>query len=182
MEKATGVIIKKLPLSDTSLIVVWCTEQHGLVRTAAKGARRPGSPFAGRLDLFYQAELALVRARMGDLHTLREVRVLDFRPQVSSSYLRVLAGSYFVKLVEQASEAEAPIPEKYALLTRALDWLNAQEPTLRGVLHFEKELATCLGLWGPGHPVAPAKVLEEVCHGLPERRGPLLERLTPDGS
>jgi hypothetical protein len=29
--------------TETSLIVHWCTREHGIIRTAAKGARRPGS-------------------------------------------------------------------------------------------------------------------------------------------
>src|SRR6187455_1028428 len=79
MEKSSGILIRKTLLTDTSLIVHWCTREHGIIRTAAKGARRPGSPFAGKLDLFYSADLSWARSRRGDLHTLREAEVTNYR-------------------------------------------------------------------------------------------------------
>jgi DNA repair protein RecO (recombination protein O) len=52
MDKAHGIVIRLTKLTETSLIVHWCTREAGLLKTVAKGARRPKSPFAGKLDLF----------------------------------------------------------------------------------------------------------------------------------
>src|SRR6266436_6135760 len=52
METTNAILLRKRKLSDTSLIISWCTESLGCVETVAKGARRPKSVFAGRLDLF----------------------------------------------------------------------------------------------------------------------------------
>ena len=54
--KTRGTLIRRSPLTETSLIVHWCTHDHGIVKTVAKGARRPKSLFAGKLDLFYLCE------------------------------------------------------------------------------------------------------------------------------
>ena len=51
-----ATVLKLYPLGENGLIVVWCSEE-GIIRTAAKGARKQSSPFAGRLDLFYQLSL-----------------------------------------------------------------------------------------------------------------------------
>lgn len=43
---AEATVLKLYPLGENGLIVVWCTEE-GIIRTAAKSARKPNSPFAG---------------------------------------------------------------------------------------------------------------------------------------
>jgi len=55
-----------------------CTELIGCVQTIAKGARRPKSPFAGKLDLFFEGEISIGAESQTDLHTLAEV-VLKIR-------------------------------------------------------------------------------------------------------
>jgi len=70
-ERATGLILRLRPLTETSLIVNWLTAEGGRIATVAKGARRPKSPFRGKLDLFYEADFSLLRSRRSDLHILR---------------------------------------------------------------------------------------------------------------
>ena len=75
IEQTPAILLRKVRWSETSLIVTWITERFGTLRTVARGALRPKSPLAGRLDLFYDAEISLVLNRRSDLHTLREVSV-----------------------------------------------------------------------------------------------------------
>ena len=79
MEKSTGIITRLTKLTETSLIVHWCTEEHGLIKTVAKGARSPKSVFSGKLDLFFEAELNWVQSRKSELNTLRELSVTNYR-------------------------------------------------------------------------------------------------------
>jgi hypothetical protein len=44
-----AIAIRLTRLTETSLIVHWFTEGHGLIKTVAKGARSPKSAFAGKL-------------------------------------------------------------------------------------------------------------------------------------
>ena len=175
--KARAILLRKTPLTDTSLIVHWCSLEHGLIKTAAKGARRPGSPLGGRLDLFYEAEIEYAHAKRGDLHALREVAVSDYRHGLHGSYIRVLAASYFVRLIEIVAEKETPIESIFGLLQRGLNWLNGNEPTLKGVLHFERELARALGLWVEGDSAPPLLAIQDLFHQIPEQRLQLLDRL-----
>src|SRR5207248_9872141 len=71
-----GILLRKRKLSDTSLIVSWCTDSLGIIQTVARGARPPKSPFRGQLDLFFEAELSIAKSRNSKLHTLREVALL----------------------------------------------------------------------------------------------------------
>lgn len=169
IEKSHAILIRKTLLTETSLIVHWCSREHGFIRTVAKGARRPASPYAGKLDLFYSAELVWVPAKKSDLHTLKEVEVTDFRLGVQASYARVLCASYFVKLLEAVAESETPVESLHDLLRRALDYLTAHEPTRKAVVHFEKELARDLGV-DSGEGTAAIVSLRQMLHRVPEQR------------
>ena len=152
---AEATVLKLYPLGENGLIAVWCTEE-GLIRTAAKSARKPGSPFAGRLDIFYQCRMQWTQAKKGDLHTLTSADLLSPRLALRKSYLRLSAAGYFARLFLQMLEPDTPIPEFYDLLQRAYTYLENNDPTLRAVLHFEQELAR---LHGIAHPGIPAHVI-----------------------
>jgi len=173
--KTVGTIIRRTALTETSLIVHWCCEEHGIVKTVAKGARRPKSPFAGKLDLFHRCEAEIHRARSGDLHILREVALLSPRLGLRRSYVQTLAASYFVKLVERVSEPETPLPEISALLEKALDYLDEVEVSWRVVERFEARLASVLGVARPG--TAPLEALAGLFGSVPAQREELRTRL-----
>jgi DNA repair protein RecO (recombination protein O) len=141
-----AILVRRLRLTESSLIVTWCSESHGLIKTVAKGALRPKSPFAGRLDLFLSADLAYAESRRSDLHALREIQIAQPRFGLRDSWRRVNAASYFVHLIEQVAERATPIPEIYDLLARGLDFLESKDPDHRAVLHFERELAKITGV------------------------------------
>src|SRR6476620_4885880 len=94
IETSTGIVLRTRPLSDTSLIVQWLTPTLGRISTVAKGARRPQSPFRGKLDLFYLADFSFARSRRSELHTLREVSVRDTRKAIRQDYQLLQQASY----------------------------------------------------------------------------------------
>ena len=79
MESGRGTIIRLTKLTDTSLIVHWMSQDSGLIKTVAKGARRSKSAFSGRLDLFVEADFEWGRSKRGELHHLKEVSVVNYR-------------------------------------------------------------------------------------------------------
>lgn len=179
MHATRAILIRSHPLTDTSLIVHWLTEDYGLVRTVAKGARRQKSAFAGRLDLFFGGEIQFVRSRTGDLHTLREVVIQDWREGLRGSYASLLLAGYWCRLLGMALEPEHPDPELYGLLARGLRHIEAEGASLRALLHFEKELVRLLGVAHESRP--PAEALREMLGRLPETRAELLERMAGHG-
>lgn len=183
MESTTGILLRKRKLSDTSLIVSWCTSSLGCVQTVAKGARRAKSPFAGKLDLFFEAEIQIARSKKSNLHTLREVALTNPFGGIRESYLRMQAAAYFVELIEICTESDHHDAELFALLRRAFGYLSAHEPTQRAINHFETELAQIAGV----HDVNavkrdPAMALGSLFGKLPLSRAPLLKALRPPTS
>ena len=178
MESTTAILLRKRKLSDTSLIISWCTHSLGCIQTVAKGARRPKSPFAGKLDLFFEAEIQIARSRKSELHTLREVALTNPFGGIRERYARMQAASYFVELIELCTESDHDEPQLFALLKRAFGFLSAKDPTLRAISHFETELARIAGV----HDVKamkqdPAFALASLFGKLPRSRAPLLKAL-----
>ena len=145
-ERSHGLILRTRLLTETSLIVQWLTPDLGRIATVAKGARRPKSPFRGKLDLFYEADFSFARSRRSDLHNLREVVLRETHPTLRENLGWIQQASYFTALVEQTTETETPIPAVHQLVRAALAELPKMRPVARTILAFEFKLLEELGL------------------------------------
>jgi DNA repair protein RecO (recombination protein O) len=171
-----ATIIRLIRLTDTSLIVHWFTHEYGLIKTVAKGARRPKSPMAGQIDLFFSGEMTFQRAPKGELHTLREVSIRDWREGLRKNYSRTLFAAYCCQLLEYAVEPEHAEPDLYDLLIRSLNYAEKNEPSARAVRHYEQEMTRLLGI---SHPAREAhQSLLDAIGSLPASRSMLLSRLS----
>ena len=150
IQSTTGLILRTRPLTETSLIVNWLTPDLGRISTVAKGARRPKSAFAGKLDLFYAADFSFQRSRRSDLHTLREVKLQDTHVALRHELGYLQQAAYCAKLVEQATETETPLPAVYELLSALLGHLPQQLPRPQTLFAFEIKLLHELGLTPDG--------------------------------
>lgn len=178
VETTSAILLRKRAFSDTSLIISWCTATLGCVQTMAKGARRARSPFSGKLDLFYEAEIQIARARKSSLHTLTEVSLRQTFAGIRRSYLRTQTASYFVELIEICTESDHHEPELFDLLRRAFTYLDKTEPDLRAVTHFETELAGIAGVHDARLlKTSPAVALGNLFGKLPKSRHSLLAQL-----
>src|SRR5579872_1861426 len=137
IETSPGLILRTRPLTDTSLIVHWLTPEFGRLATVAKGARRPKSPFAGKLDLFYLADFSFQRSRRSELHALREVSLKETHAAIRQELEYVQQASYCAALIEQTTEMDTPIPEIFSLMAGLLKNLTKQPPLPQTVFAFE---------------------------------------------
>lgn len=146
IESATGIILRTRLLTDTSLIVHWLTPAFGRIATVAKGARRPKSPFAGKLDLFYLCDFSFSRSRRSDLHTLREAVVRDSNPALRRDLCRLQQAAYAAALIEQTTETETALAGIFGLFCDFLAYLPRHPVQARSVFAFELKLLRELGL------------------------------------
>lgn len=131
------------------MVVHWLTREHGRIATIAKGARRPKSPFIGRLDLFYAAEFGFSRSLRSDLHILTEVQLRDVRAELRRDFNRIALASYFVHLIEVSTETEAPIPEVASLFEGVLERLQDNPDAATVQFGYEIQLMHLLGVLPP---------------------------------
>jgi DNA repair protein RecO (recombination protein O) len=185
VQTTAAILLRKRKFSDTSLIVSWCTESLGCIQTVAKGARRTKTPFSGKLDLFFEAEISVVPSRKSTLHTLTEVVVRNPFQGIRKNYVRTQAAAYFVELIEICTERDHHEPELYSLLRRAFGYLDGNDPNLRAVSHFETELARIAGVHSAAigqkkSDADPAFALGNLFGRLPLSRTPLLKTLASE--
>jgi len=178
-ERTVGIILRTRPLTETSLIVQWLTADFGRLSTVAKGARRPKSPFSGKLDLLYEAEFSFTRSRRSELHTLSEVSLLETHRPLRHELPTLRQAVYCAALIEQTTEAESAIPAIFRLFKDLLDWLPAAPSQPRTIYSFELKLLHELGL-GPDltkSNLTPAA--RQLVEQLFRSDWPALAKLTP---
>jgi DNA repair protein RecO (recombination protein O) len=146
IERATGLVLRTRPLTETSLIVLWLTTEYGRIATVAKGARRSKSPFRGKIDLFYLADFSFNRSRKSELHTLSEVSLRETNVALRRDYDYLSQASYCAALIEQSTETETELPGLLELLTGMIRYLPSHPPGPLAVLGFELKLLAALGL------------------------------------
>ena len=92
-----GLILRTYPLSDADKIVVALTEDDGLVRGVAKGARRMKSRFGSGLEPFSVVKLAYVRLEERELVSITEAELVR-------SYFGIASDPNFLGTFSQAAE------------------------------------------------------------------------------
>ena len=172
---ARGFVIARLPFGNTSLIVRCLTEQAGRLTFMAKGASRPKSPLAGMLDLFYLGDFLYQPSRSGDMHTLREARVIEPNLGLRRSYANLMAAQYFAELIEAITEAGTPLPGEYALFAKAVAYLGETNVSWRAIERFEQRVVTLAGLGQSDLPHA----FRALHRPLPALRGDLVKLTGP---
>lgn len=177
MQTTAAILLRKRRFSDTSLIVSWFTESLGCIQTIAKGARRSKSPFAGKLDLFFEAEIQVALSRKSDLHTLTEVVLRNPFPGIRTAHLRTQTAAYFVELIELCTERDHCEPELFELLRRAFGYLDANDPDERALKFFEAEVARITGIHHSAVKRQPSLALGDLFGKLPRSRPSLLKAL-----
>jgi DNA repair protein RecO (recombination protein O) len=179
IETATGLVLRTRPLTETSLIILWLTPALGRLATVAKGARRPKSPFRGKLDLFYLADFSFSRSRRSDLHTLREVALRGTHPALRHELAYLQQACYCAALIEQATETETPLPAIFALMVGLLKHLPAQPPQPQTLFAFELKLLTELGLQPHPDQINLSPGAKQLVLALTKTDWPFLSRLKP---
>lgn len=145
-DRAQGIVLRVRPLTDSSLVVHWLTPDAGRIATVAKGARRPKSPFLGKLDVFLTADISFARSTRSDLHTLREVSVVQRRNHLAHDLHSLRIAAYAVNAVESVTESDTPIPEIHDLFVAFIEHIARQPAAARSVFAFELRLLSLIGL------------------------------------
>jgi DNA repair protein RecO (recombination protein O) len=146
IERATGIILRTRPLTETSLIINWLTPEFGRLSTVAKGARRPKSPLRGMLDLFYEADFSFQRSRRSELHTLRDVSLRETHAPLRQELGWLQQASYGAALIGQTTEKETPLLAIFELMRELLAAIPKRPPQPQTIFAFELKLLDELGL------------------------------------
>lgn len=154
-----GVVLRTYKLGETDRIVNLLTAGRGKVRAVAKGVRKPGSRFGGRLEPFSHVDLQLYEGRNLDIVT--QVELIDPFAGVRGDFALSACGSSMAEAADVIAQEGERSNRLYVLLLDGLrqlmtvpQWpasvLDAYLLRLASVAGYHPQLDACAGCGAPG--------------------------------
>ncbi len=119
-----GIVLRTYKLGETDRIVHLLTQGRGKVRAVAKGVRRPGSRFGGRLEPFSHVDLQLYEGR--NLDVVNQAELLASHARIREEHTRSAAGSVMVELADAVAQEGERDNALFLLLRAGLQALDAR--------------------------------------------------------
>jgi DNA repair protein RecO (recombination protein O) len=122
--KSPGLILKKTPFSDSSLILKVYTRESGLITLIAKGAKRPKSKYHGLLVFFTLDQFVYPAKSKTEIHTLLEAGLIRDFPRLKSDPARQSLAHVFLELYLKYVPEPAQSPPHFELLLERLERID----------------------------------------------------------
>ncbi|ACK67492.1 DNA repair protein RecO [Rippkaea orientalis PCC 8801] len=116
--KATGIILKGMPIGEADRLVTILSPEWGLIRAVVPGARKSKSRLRGRSELFVINDLLIAKGR--SLDKITQADTLESYPKLSQELGKLASGQYLAELVLCLAVSEQPQGELYELLKEHL--------------------------------------------------------------
>jgi DNA repair protein RecO (recombination protein O) len=120
--KATGINLKSMPLGESDRLLTVLTQEFGLVRVVAPGARKYKSSLGGRSGLFVVNQLLIAKGR--SLDKIVQAESLQSYAGLSQDLRKLTAGQYLAELVLFQALSDQPQEELFSLLVEHLNRLE----------------------------------------------------------
>lgn len=121
-----GIVLRSHKLGETDRIVHLFTQGRGIVRAVAKGVRRPGSRFGGRVESFSHVDLQLYEGRTLDI--IQQAELIAAHAAVRSDWTASAAASVMTEMISVVGLEGSPDARLFLLLRAGLQALDAQPP------------------------------------------------------
>lgn len=125
--KVTGIILKATPLGESDRLLTILTQELGLIRVAAPGARKSRSRLGGRIGLFVVNQFLIAKGR--SLDKITQADIVNSHSGLGKNLGKLAAGQYLAELVLSQALSEQPQAELFLLLEEHLSRLE-QLPNL----------------------------------------------------
>jgi DNA repair protein RecO (recombination protein O) len=141
-------VLRTYALGETSLIAVLLTEEAGLLRAVAKGARELKGRLRGLLEPGAGIDAQVYLKPQGGLHLLREATGRGARPRAAAGLAPLCLRLAALELVMATTEEGEPMAGLFALLEDFLALHEGESPPEPGWAAFFAFEAGLLGLHG----------------------------------
>lgn len=121
-----ALVLKKTRLGETDTIVTLLAEDGRQVRAVAKGARKPGSRFGGRMEPYTVLDLLLHTGR--SLEVVSEARTVTSHPELVADLDRSSAAAVVSDVLEKIALEGQAEPRLFGLACATLDALDDADP------------------------------------------------------
>ena len=113
-----ALVLKKTKLGEADLIITMLAQDGQQRRGVAKGARKPTSPFAARLDLFSVCDLRMSTGRSLDVIT--EARMVQANLKLREEIDYLAAAAPVLDALERTTHEDLPLPRLFDMSCAAL--------------------------------------------------------------
>jgi DNA repair protein RecO (recombination protein O) len=134
-----GVVLRTIKLGETDRIVSFLTQGHGKVRAVAKGVRKSGSRFGGRLEPTSHVAMQCYRGR--ELDVVTQVETIDANRALREHYGCLTHAVSMLEATDQVAQEREPNAALYRMLVGALRTLAAEPSPLVSAAFFWKLLS-----------------------------------------
>jgi DNA repair protein RecO (recombination protein O) len=121
--KAIGINLKSTPLGESDRLLTVLTEEFGLIRVVAPGARKHRSSLGGRSSLFVVNQLLIAKGK--SLDKIVQAETLESYPGLSQDLGKLTASQYLAELTLCQALSDQPQTELFCLLQEHLSHLEA---------------------------------------------------------
>ena len=144
--KAIGINLKALPMGESDRLLTILTQEQGLIRAIAPGARKHNSRLSGRSGLFVINDLLIAKGKSLDKVTQAETR--QSFPKLSSDLAKLTASQYLAELVLCQALSDQPQIDLFNLLVEHLERLEraSKSSTLACLAHATFHLLALAGV------------------------------------
>ncbi len=145
--RSQGIVLKTMPLGEADKIATILTQNFGLIRAVAKGARKQKSPLGGRTELFVINDLVIVRGR--SLDRISQADMVRSFSRLRASLAQLTVAQYWGEVTLMQALTAQPQEDLYLLLVEHLDRLQAnsqQQQALPLLVHGLYHLLAIAGI------------------------------------
>ena len=118
----SALVLKKTKLGESDLIITFLSDDGSLFQGVAKGARKPTSSFASRLEMYAQTDLLMVEGKSLDI--VKEARLVQANEHLRTDYDASCVAAVIAELLSKTALADQPHPVHFAMATRAFAMLK----------------------------------------------------------
>lgn len=156
---ARAIVLRKTKLGESDLVLTLIVEDGSQVRAVAKGARKPTSPFAARLELYSVVDALIARGRSLDI--VKEARLVESNDRLRRDLEHAAGAAPMAELLDRVTQLGLENARLFDLSRAAFQSLSrvaAPQVPAVAAAHLLKTLAfaglrpsldVCAGCGGP---------------------------------
>lgn len=130
------LILKSYNLSEADKIVVFLTQDHGLVKGVAKGAKRLKSKFGGTLEPFSIVSLSYYQKEERELVSIRQIDLIKSYFKLASEPLFLQKFAYLSELLIGFAPPHDPDERLYRMAKVCLESASENFQTLESITFY----------------------------------------------
>jgi len=146
IRKTDGIILRRYPLRETSLLLILYTKDFGKVKGVIKGIRGPRAQFGSFPEILTLNRIVFYEGKKRDFFYISQCDLIDLFGNIRSDLVRTGYASYIIELTEAVAPFNDKNEDLFTLLFNSLKLLCTSGSAKRVARIFEIKLLLILGL------------------------------------